>query len=223
MKMSNRKFYIICAIFSIGAIFLIITSESREDILASIVGLLFFGVGGICYYFLDKKGNKEVEYNGEKRFIEKRSTNAVLMIACLVFVIAGYFLLPFHHIFDGTWRYTPTIGWIIGMAAILFFGAGFIISIMRMINPRIVMRISDKSFCFADGIKKTKTIDWKNVRGISKNDLFFLVFYEDKDKIRYECEEDKIRSAKIPLSSINHYNIEQIENLIMDKIKNASS
>ena len=213
--MGNKTFYIISAIFSIMGIFLLITSEGREDTLFGIFCLLFFGVGGICYYFLDKKGNKQVEYNGEKTFVDKRSASVVLLISCLVFVFVCYLLLPFHHIFDDNWRYTPTMGWIIGMAGILFFGAGAVAAIKRLIKPRIIMQISDKGLLVIDGLKSV-FIEWKDVQGVSKNDIIFFVHYQrPKNK--------QPHAAKIALSSINHYNIEQIENLIMDKIENASS
>jgi hypothetical protein len=215
MKTSNRKLYIICAIFTIGAIFMLITSEGREEILGSVFALAFFGVGGICYYFLDKKGNKRVEYNGEKTFVDKRSKSVVLLIGSSMFVFACYLFLPFHHIFDDNLRYSPTLGWIIGVAGILFFGAGIVVAIKRLIKPRIIMQISDKGLLVIDGLKPI-FIEWKDVQGVSKNDMIFFVQYQrPKNK--------QPRMARIALSSLNHYNIEQIEDLIMEKIKNNTS
>lgn len=52
--------------------------------------------------------------------------NTAGMIGSLIFVIVCYYILPFHHLFDGVHRYTPTLGWAIGIAGILFFGIGFL-------------------------------------------------------------------------------------------------
>jgi len=119
---NNKTFYIICIIFSIGSIFLLVKSEEANVIWISIMNLLLFGGGGIVFYILEKKENKKNT---------QRNKIIALFFGCLFFVFASYSVLPFNHLFDDTWRYTPILGWIVGIAGILFFGFGVIVSIIQ--------------------------------------------------------------------------------------------
>ena len=126
---NNKTFYIICLIISLGSLFLLIKSDEGNVIWVSIANLLFFGGGGICYYILDKKEDKNT-------ITTKRNKIIALFFACLFFVFASYSALPFNHLFDDTWRYTPTKGWIVGIAGILFFGFGAVVAIIRFCKYR---------------------------------------------------------------------------------------
>ena len=130
--MRNKKiFYSICILFTIGSIFLLVVSAKIEVVLVSIMDLLIFGVGGICVYVLEKKENKDIEQEKTIIITDKRGKMIALTFACLCFVIACYLVLPFNHLFDGDRRYTPTFGYLVGIVGILFFGFGFISSIIR--------------------------------------------------------------------------------------------
>lgn len=97
-------------------------SKNQRTTTLGIINLLFFGGGGIVYFILNKKS------------ISNRLRNITLLIGCLIFIISSYYLLPFHHLFDNNRKYHPTIGWIIGIIGMLFFGYGFIISIIKLVK-----------------------------------------------------------------------------------------
>lgn len=121
--MKNKKlFYTICIIFSLMAIFSLIVTEDTKTILISLLTILFFGCGSIIAYILDTK---------EK---ESNVRTIALLFGCLIFIVGSYSVLPFNHLFDNSHKYTPTLGWIIGIVGILFFGYGFIVSAKKMIT-----------------------------------------------------------------------------------------
>ena len=120
----NKSFYTVCILFSIGSIFLLFKSDEADVIWVSLMNLLLFGGGGIAHYILDKKENKNT-------ITTKRNKIIAVFFLCLFFVFASYSVLPFNHLFDDTWRYTPILGWVFGIAGILFFGYGIIVAIIR--------------------------------------------------------------------------------------------
>jgi len=138
---SDKLFYAVCILFSIIAVFLIIVSKETNDILRGLVWLFFWSAGGICYYVLNRKGSKRVGQGGIASITDDRGKMMALMIGCLAFVIAGYSALPFNHLYDDSNRYTPAFGWIIGTISILFFGFGLIVSIIKLVKPRVAMQI----------------------------------------------------------------------------------
>ena len=212
--------YIVCIVCAIWGVLDLYWSESKEDIWFSIV-LLSIGVLGICIYVIDRKKNKVVERKSKITIIEQRSKIIALLIACLVFVGLGYSVLPFNHLFDGSaLGYTPAVGYTAGIVAILFFGYGFVVSIKRLIKPRIIMQISDKGLYIAEEVKKQTFIEWKDVIDISKSDLIFFIHYkrpQSKNK-----QESKTVNVKIAIALIKHYDIEQIESIIVNKINEHS-
>lgn len=112
--MKNKKvLYGFCVIFCIISIWMILKNSDGKTELKGYLTLMFFGGGGIVYFILT---NNKIDSN------IKRLAN---LIGCLIFVIAGYFLLPFHYLFDGARKYTPEIGWIFGLGGMLFFGFAF--------------------------------------------------------------------------------------------------
>lgn len=106
------------------SIFLLIVSEETRTRFIAVLCLLFFGGGSIVSNILssEKSGNLVKNIAG--------------MIGSLIFIIVCYYFLPFHHLFDGTRRYTPSLGWIIGITGILFFGIGFLIAIINILKRK---------------------------------------------------------------------------------------
>jgi uncharacterized ion transporter superfamily protein YfcC len=102
----------------------LLKTDEANVIWVSLMNLLLFGGGGIAYYILDKKENKNT-------IATKRNKIIALFFLCLFFVFASYSILPFNHLFDNTWRYIPTLGWIFGIVGILFFGFGVIVAIIQ--------------------------------------------------------------------------------------------
>ncbi len=104
----------ICILFVAISIFLLIVSEEPRTRFIAVLCLLLFGGGNIASNILESEKSGSLV------------KNAAGIIGSLIFVIVCYYFLPFHHLFDGARRYTPTLGWVIGIAGILFFGIGFI-------------------------------------------------------------------------------------------------
>ena len=118
--MKNKLFYIICILFSVLSVFLLLVWGEKTGLLT----LLSFGGGGIAYYVLDKKENSP------------RRKNIALIFFCLIFVVVSYAVLPFNHLVDNALYYTPLKGWIVGMAGIVFFGVGLVVSIIKLIKEK---------------------------------------------------------------------------------------
>ena len=104
----------ICILFVAVSIFLLIVSEEPRTRFIAVLCLLLFGGGNIVSNILESEKSGSLV------------KNIAGMIGCLIFVIVCYYFLPFHHLFDGSRRYNPTLGWVIGIAGILFFGIGFL-------------------------------------------------------------------------------------------------
>ena len=222
--MKNKiLFYSLCIIFSIIAIFLLIVSKGRDEILASIALLLMSGVGGVCVYMLERKEDKHIEPEKTITITDKRSKTIALMIGCLSFVIVGYLFLPFNHLFDNIRRYTPIMGWSVGIAGILFFGFGFVMSITSLIKPKIILQLSDEGILIPEGFRNQKLIAWKDIKEVAKNDTFLFIYLKNPKLYTVNKVSDFISTGmtgtniNIPLSVID-YNIEQVENFIKNKL-----
>lgn len=120
--MKKKLFPFIAIFFSVIGIFLLINSNDKKTSLLGIINILFFGGGGIIYLILNN--NK----------VGLRIKKIALLFGCLIFIITSYFLLPIHHLFDDNKKYHPTIGWIIGIIGMLFFGYGFIITLIKFLK-----------------------------------------------------------------------------------------
>jgi hypothetical protein len=220
--------YSISAIFTMVGILMIYMSNEKKDVLMGVLVLLSFGVGGICINVFEKKGNKRAKQKDVTTITEQHSKIIALMLSCLAFMVLGYFVLPFNHLFDNTRFYTPVMGWIVGVISILFFGYGFVVSIKRLIKPRIIIQISDDGFFVSTGDNKRSQflIDWKDIDVIGKTDLAFLIYLKNPDLYptnkllsSFNIEESDINIA---LSIINHYDIEVLESIIRNKIMEHS-
>lgn len=114
----------ISIIFVVISIFLLIVSEETKTRIIAVLCLLFFGGGSIIYNILENEKNGSL------------AKNIAEMIGSLIFMLVCFFVLPFHHLFDDTRRYTPFLGWIIGITGILFFGFGFIKSVIKLLKRK---------------------------------------------------------------------------------------
>ena len=219
MKNKEKLFYSICILFSILTVFLIVVSKETNVILGSIVWLLFFGVGGICYYVLNRKGSKRIKQEKIVIITDQRRKIIALMIACLCFVIAGYSALPFNHLYDDSDRYTPTFGWIMGSISISFFGFGFVISIIKLVKPRLVVQISTEGLIIPKGIGRRIFFAWKDIQAVRTTDSFLFVYLKNPDLYPANKMLGSINAKltgtniNIPLTFINH-DIEHLENFI---------
>lgn len=86
--------------------------------------MFFFGGGGIVYNIL---------VNEESGSLAK---NIAGNVELSIFLIMCFSILPFNHLFDNSWRYNPTLGWIIGVIGILFFGFGLLKIYNKFIKKR---------------------------------------------------------------------------------------
>jgi len=222
--MKNKKIlYLICALFTIASIFLFVTSKEVKTTLVSIVLFLVCGVGGISTFILDKKENKDIAQEKNITITDKRGKMIALMFACLCFVIASYFTLPFNHLFDDNRSYTPTMGYIVGIVGMLFFGFGFISSIIRLIKPMLIMEILDEGLVVSKGFKNQVFIAWEDIKGIARNDTYLFIYlknpnlYPVNKVVNFLNTKMTGTNIYIPINSIN-YNIEQVVNIIRDKL-----
>jgi riboflavin transporter FmnP len=115
---------IICILFVVISIFLLIESEESKRRFIAGLAIIFFGGLGIVYNI-----NKSEKSGSLAKSIAS-------MIGCLIFVILSYYILPIHHLFDGSRKYSPTIGWIFGIVGILFFGFGFLKILIELIKGK---------------------------------------------------------------------------------------
>lgn len=104
----------ISILFVVLGIFLLLVSDETKTKIIAIICLIFFGGGNIAHNILLSNTSGSL------------AKNIAGMSGCLIFIIACFFILPFNHLFDNSWRYNPTIAWIIGIAGILFFFFGFL-------------------------------------------------------------------------------------------------
>ena len=114
----------ISILFVVISIFLLIVSEETKTRIIAVFCLLLFGGGNIIYNIIESKKSGSLT-----RIIAG-------MIGCLILIVVCYYFLPFHHLFDGTRKYTPLLGWIIGITGILFFGFGFLKSIIILLKRK---------------------------------------------------------------------------------------
>jgi len=221
-KKSDIVFYLICTIATVVSVRLLIVSDDIETILVSIGVLLFFGVGGICYYVLDKKGNEKIRQEKVITITYKRGKMIALLLTSFSFMFVFYLMLPFNHLFDDLNTYTPVLGYIIGTIGVLFSGLGFTLSIVRLIKPSFIMQLSDEGILFPDGLKKQMFIAWKEVAAILISDKYFSVYLKNPDLypvnkvVNFINKKVTGTNINIPRDSIN-YNIEQLKNFIENK------
>jgi hypothetical protein len=210
--MKQKFLYVICIIFSAASIFLILKAENAKALLLGISALSLFGVGGAAVYALERKRNRKIERRQTIMLKQSRGKLIVLHSACLAFVLGGLLFLPFFHLFDHSHRYSPTLGYIIGTAGMLLFGAGAVASIIRLIKPETVMQISDEGLLIPKG-KKQELIRWDEILAMSHNDNFLVIHLSSPDAAVE-------RTVDIPVALIE-YGADKIEDLIREKINNG--
>ena len=214
----NKVVYLISIIASL--IFIISMLYSGEVDIVLMMGLLFFGGCGIFIYLLNKKGNKKIEDGKTLIIIYTRTKMIALMFMSLIFVVLGCFFLLFkdtHTVLD----------YIFGIAEILFFGSGFFASIIILIKPKILMKISNEGIFIPKGFglinREFLFFAWEDIENIGRNKEFFSVYLKNPtiypvNKI-VSIINNKVAGTNInlPISSFN-YNIDEVENFIKNKL-----
>lgn len=133
-KTKNYFLYTIFILFTVFGIYLLIDSfinpelEFSEDVVLKnrikyINTILFFGGLGYIYYLI-KERKIDTNQNTFK-------TNIAMLFGCLIFVLNSLFLILHPEEFK---KGTKLIQMIIGYSSILFFGAGLLMSIYRLIK-----------------------------------------------------------------------------------------
>lgn len=101
---NNKIFkYTICCLFVLISIVILINAEVRKISILGYLCLLFFGGLGVISFII------------ENYKINKLIYDIFRIVGSLIMMVVCYYMLPFHHLFDGTRKYTPLIGWIIGI------------------------------------------------------------------------------------------------------------
>ena len=117
---NKKKLYSIFILLTIVSVFLFCISDETKTRIIAIINFLFFGIGGIVTYILER----------EKSGVLTKNIAGIL--GCAIFVIVSYSLLPFNHLYEDSRRYNPILGWIIGIIGILFFGFCFFKLIIKL-------------------------------------------------------------------------------------------
>ena len=213
--------YVGCVLFVIVSIIMIAVSKETTDILLGVMILLAFCAGGMSTYMIQAKKKKNIEQEQIITITDNRSKMTVSLLCYLSLVIVSYLFLPFNHIFDDTHtsgfrRYTPTIGYIVGISGILFFGWTFFLSITRLVKPRLILQISDKGLV----IKKQVLIAWKDVKNVKRNDTSVV---KGHDRSLFIClKNPELYDIKRDYVTINldstYYSTEQIASFIRNKL-----
>ena len=103
--MFNNNFlkYTICCLFVLISIVILINAEDRKASVLGFLTLIFFGGLGFINFII------------ENYKINNHSDDILKIIGSFIIMVGCYYMLPFHHLFDGSSKYTPFIGWVIGI------------------------------------------------------------------------------------------------------------
>ncbi|UIR54791.1 hypothetical protein LZQ00_10935 [Sphingobacterium sp. SRCM116780] len=82
-----------------------------------------------------------------------------LLIASLIFVIGGIFLVLYPEEFKGS----PLVTIFMGIVSALFFGLGVIVSIYQLLKNRLALVLTNQGLYV--GIKNKTFIPWENIKG----------------------------------------------------------
>ncbi|WP_132011663.1 MULTISPECIES: hypothetical protein [unclassified Flavobacterium] len=133
-KIKNYLLYTIFIVFTVLGSYLLIDSfinpelEFSEDVVLKnrikyINGILFFGGLGYIYYLI-KERKIDTNQNTFK-------TNITMFFGCLIFVLNCLFIILHPETFKKGTKLTQMI---IGYSGVLFFGAGLLMSVYRLIK-----------------------------------------------------------------------------------------
>ncbi|MEN2413752.1 STM3941 family protein [Flavobacterium mesophilum] len=123
----------------------------------------------------------------------------LLLLACLVFVIVGFYMFMNAENFIGSRSRSPLFTKGIGIVSVLFFGLGIYVSIRQLIRNQLVLIIDKTGINVNPKKSLSERIEWKNIKGFS---------------------EIKIQRTKIVIINVNNsdYWIKKEENLIRKKL-----
>jgi hypothetical protein len=116
---NNKIFYLICTFFSIITILSLIENNEKVSPLKDTLCLFFFGGGAIVHYFLE---NKKISLNTKYIFV---------LIGCLIFILLSFYALPSSGL-EFNSRTPKTVRWIFSISGIIFFGIGFLVSVILL-------------------------------------------------------------------------------------------
>ncbi|OUL63229.1 hypothetical protein [Flavobacterium sp. AJR] len=133
-KIKDYFIYTIFILFTIISSYQLIDSFIHPDIelndsflfkdrLKQLSGIVLFGGLGLIYFLI-----KENKFNPNKNSIK---TFIIMFFGCLIFVISSLFLILYPEEFR---RGNKFVKIIIGYSGILFFGAGLIMSVYKLIK-----------------------------------------------------------------------------------------
>ena len=123
----------------------------------------------------------------------------LLLIASLLFVVGGIFMLVNTEIFTGYRDRSPIFIKGIGIASILFFSLGIYVSIKQLLKNQLLLIIDKNGINVNPRKSLTESIDWKYIDGFS---------------------ELKIQSTRIVIINVNNsdYWIDNEQNTLRKKL-----
>jgi uncharacterized membrane protein len=190
-KWKMRLIYLICFLFFLGGSWALSKSyttidpeNSSEEVfkerLILVCSTLFFTGCGLFLYFLNKENEKEnkfISYHLNPIIIRgSYSKNLLLLFSCIFFIVICIPLTIYPEEFDFGNNYEKIV---IGIAGLLFFGFGLIVSFLKLFNNNSTIEINERGFIINGGVFKSKIFYWKDIdffnEIIIKNNKFINV------------------------------------------------
>lgn len=190
----NKKdilIYIIFLFFTVTSIYSLLNGDgnSERKFITNLGSLIFFGGGGLVYFFLKNDfGSKKIIDDKTKIIYESKQKAFFSFLGSLVFVIMGIIMIIYNSYFDGR-RMNPQIALFIGIICVSFFCLILLVSIKRLINvKRKLIEITESTLNIQIGFLKNEiaVIPKNEIVSIREYNMppnnFVLVFVKNPDK-----------------------------------------
>lgn len=157
---------------------------------------------------------------------------SLLLIGAIVFVISGFFFIIIPETFITFWIRNPQTIRIVGIAAVLFFGAASIYGFRKLFDSDNGLIIDDKGIFDNTNASSVGLIDWIDIIEIQTKQImstkFLLIFTNNPDKyldkatgFKRRLMNGNMKMYGTPLSITSNtlrHNFDDLERLIRDKM-----
>ncbi|MBN1463967.1 MAG: hypothetical protein JXQ69_01195 [Paludibacteraceae bacterium] len=164
--------------------------------------------------------------------ISKTKTSLILLIGLIFVIIGALFILTPEKFTTSLYRNPQTI-LIIGIAAVLFFGAASIYGFIKLFDKRIGLSIDENGITDNSNASSVGLIEWNDIVEIKtehfKYTKFILIYISNPNKYlkRVNGFKRKLMQANMnmygtPLSitsSTLKYNFDDLDSLLKDNLK----
>jgi hypothetical protein len=161
---------------------------------------------------------------------------AFILIGALIFVILGVFFLLAPDMFTTTIFYNRHIIRVVGIAAVLFFGAVGIYGFRKLFDKSVGLTIDDNGITDNSNASSVGLINWSDILEIKTKQVmstsFLLIFVNNPDKymervsgFKRKLMNGNMKMYGTPLSITSNtlrYNFSDLERLIKEKLNEKS-